>query len=158
MVKKPELYNKSSVWSCVRALWLMCEIRGKDREAAKSLITFLTSKIPRVFLLYFLWSIEQLTGKYPSYFPWRWPLRKNVIITWNNFRLYSGGQVDFIIPLFHYFREVNEVHPDKHAGVWYMAHTPMFQGIHPSKCEVFLTGFSWVQSYLQIAFLCKEAV
>lgn len=56
--------------------------------------------------------------------------------------LYSGGQVDFIISLFHYFREVNEVHPDKHAGVWYMDPTPISQGIHPRKCEAFfLTGF-----------------
>lgn len=51
--------------------------------------------------------------------------------------LYSGGQVDFIMPLFHYFRKLNEMHPDKHAGVWAMYHTPMSQGIHPRKCEVF---------------------
>lgn len=47
--------------------------------------------------------------------------------------LYSGGQVDFIIPLFHYFREVYEMHPDKHPGVWCMAHTAISQGAHLRK-------------------------
>lgn len=51
--------------------------------------------------------------------------------------LYSGGQVDFIVPLLHYFRKVNEMHPGKHAGVRCMAHTPLSQGIHPRKCDVF---------------------
>lgn len=45
--------------------------------------------------------------------------------------------MDFIIPLFHYFGEVDEMHPDKHAGVWYIVHTPMFQGTHPRECEIF---------------------
>lgn len=50
--------------------------------------------------------------------------------------------MDFIIPLFHYFREINEMHPDKHPGVWCMAHTAISQSTHVRKCEVFTHWFS----------------